>query len=169
MARFLVLAVIVALAACTPDPYARPELPVGTPEGLVDASHPDPISDIAWRYGEANWQRDDLGDPIIFATLAEAAYHIEFYGCKAGKDCTDLRFVAYGGPEREVKKQKLVWEVAEWNRDRRFGKAVMTDEGGLLLEMNVTLQGGVTRQNLDTTFDWWRIALSEFHAFADEI
>ncbi|MEM9099008.1 MAG: YbjN domain-containing protein [Pseudomonadota bacterium] len=158
-----------ALVGCAPDPYARPEMAVATPEGLVDASKPDPISDIAWRYGEASWQRDDLGDPIIFATLEEAPYLIEFYGCDEGKNCTDLRFVAYGAPDREVHRNALVWKVSEWNRDRRFGKAVMTEEGGLLLEMNVSLQGGVTRQNLDTTFDWWRIAMSEFHSFANKI
>lgn len=159
----------VVLTGCTPDPFARPEMPLPTPAELVDASEPDPISDMAWRYGEARWLRDDLGDPVIFANLEEAHYRIEFYGCDQGKNCKDLRFVAYSAPDREVHRNSLVWKVSNWNRDRRFGKAVLAEDGTLSLEMNVSLQGGVTRQNLDATFDWWRIALSEFYAFTSAI
>ncbi|MEM8793878.1 MAG: YbjN domain-containing protein [Pseudomonadota bacterium] len=157
------------LIACAADPFARPKTPVPTPAALVDASEPDPISDMAWRYGEARWARDQLGDPIIHASLGQAPYTIEFFGCDQGRDCKDLRFVAHANLGEQISKQKLVWQVSDWNRERRFGKAVMTEDGGLCLEMNVTLQGGVTRQNLDMTFDWWRVALSEFHTFASEI
>lgn len=164
------------LAGCSPrgGDFARPELPVPTPEGLVDASDPQPVSDIAWRYGEASWTRDGLGDPRIEAEMGGRPYAIEFYGCDEGRACAELRFVARFAladedkPDRPASRQALVWKLDRWNAGRRFGKASLGDEPGeVTVEMNATLAGGVTRQNLDSWFDWWRVVLAEFSDFAE--
>lgn len=161
--RATALFLFAGLSACGTGaavPERRPP-PLPTPEGLIDASEPDPISGIAWRYGGSDWGRDGHGDPEIRAETAEGLpYRIRFYGCTAGRDCTDLRFIARfvgedGGPLSAD-------EIAAWNRTRRFGTAWLDDEDGAVLEMNVTLAGGVTRQNLEQVFDWWVVALAEF-------
>jgi hypothetical protein len=156
------------------DPLARPDTPVATPEGLVDASDPQPISDIAWSYGTASWSRDALGDPRIAAEIGGIPYEIEFYGCREGRDCADLRFVTRvaiadpGDPNAPASRQALVWKADRWNRERRFGKASLGEAPGeVVIEMNATLAGGVTRQNLDQLFDWWRVVLSESRGISD--
>ena len=56
--------------------------------------------------------------------------------------------------------------VAEWNAGRRFGKLRRLDKTDLghriAAEMNVTLAGVVTRQNLAIAFDWWRVVVDDF-------
>jgi hypothetical protein len=154
------------LAACAvPDMGPkRPEMPVPTPEGLVDASDPQPLSDIAWRYGEATWRSDGFRDPLIEATANGRPYRIEFYGCSDGRDCTDIRFVADAVPGDGTPPAWTPEGVAAWNAARRFGKAGLDEEGRARVEMNAVLQGGVTRQNLDALFDWWMVVLAEFDA-----
>ncbi|MCL5775842.1 YbjN domain-containing protein [Limibaculum sp. FT325] len=165
-----------ALAACTTAPagFERPEQPLPTPEGLVDATDPQPISEVAWRYGPAPWKTDAVGDPRIEAEMGGLAYAIEFYGCDVGRGCTDLRFVTRAtvmdaeAPDRPASRQALVWKANRWNLEHRFGKASAGEaRGELILELNATLAGGVTRQNLDALFDWWRVALAEFRDFTE--
>lgn len=163
-------------AACSrvPAGFERPEQAVPTPEGYVDASDPQPISEVAWRYGPAPWRTDALGDPRIEAEMAGVPYQIEFYGCSDGRGCTDLRFVTRAAvqdaddPGRPASRQALVWQANRWNSERRFGKLSAGEAPGeLILELNATLAGGVTRQNLDALFDWWRVALAEFRDFTE--
>ncbi len=53
-------------------------------------------------------------------------------------------------------------EINAWNRDKRFGKAYLDDDGDPALEMNVNLRYGVSRKNFDDTVDFWRIVLKTF-------
>ncbi|MEM1384410.1 MAG: YbjN domain-containing protein [Pseudomonadota bacterium] len=156
-----------ALAACLdlgPGQGARPVQPVATPDGLIDATDPQPISEIAWRYGEAPWGRDSLGDPVINASFGELPYRVEFYGCSGGKECREIRFFSAFPPVGEERSAMPAKAIAEWNEDRRIGKASLGEEGQAVLEHNVVLQGGVTEQNLDAVFDAWGAALNEFAA-----
>ena len=41
------------------------------------------------------------------------------------------------------------------------GTVVFFKHGDLAVDMDVNLFGGVTRRNLDDTFDWWRVVLDE--------
>jgi hypothetical protein len=158
----VVLLLVGLLAGCSDGATGgppRPENPVPLPEGLVDASDPEPISDLAWRYGEARWGRDGFRDPVIDAVLVDGnPYRIEFYGCEEGQACRDIRFVALSDAEWTAE------DIARWNAARRFGKAALTEDGRARVEMNAVLQGGVTRQNLDALFDWWTVVLADFAA-----
>lgn len=162
-------AALVMLAACEtperPGNWPRPEQPVATPEGLVDASDPQPISDLAWRYGEASWDKDAQGDPLIRADMGGVPYRIEFYGCEGGRHCTDLRLVA--DAREDADGAWTVPAIAAWNATRRYGKVSRPEDASARVEMNLVLQGGVTRQNLDASFDWWSAVLAEFAAGPD--
>ncbi|MDX5403519.1 MAG: YbjN domain-containing protein [Rhodobacterales bacterium] len=51
--------------------------------------------------------------------------------------------------------------VSDWNDQNRFGTMYLDSDGDLAVDMDVNLFGGVTRRNLDDTFDWWRVVLDE--------
>jgi len=161
----LALMMIGALVAgCTDDQHnwQRPEIPVATPAALIDASDPQPISEIAARYGDAYWERDTYRDPRVRAHAGDIPYMIEFYGCSEGRDCTDLRLVARFPPDQGDDRRSNAERIKAWNGETRFGKAWIDTEGAIILEMNLNLGGGVTRQNLDLSFDWWVLSQKQF-------
>ncbi|MEM7508986.1 MAG: YbjN domain-containing protein [Pseudomonadota bacterium] len=166
--RVFPLIAILPLTACdlTAGGWAPPETPVPTPAGLIDASDPQALTDIVARRGTGFWRRDGLRDPVIRAETAGQSWRVEFYGCSNGSNCTDLRFVAeFPSSEDELIEPD---RIADWNTNQRFGKASIDEEGAAVLEMNLILAGGVTRQNFDLTLDWWLLALNQFQAeFAD--
>lgn len=166
LTAFLMLSLL-ALPGCDPTAggWAPPEQAVGTPEGLIDATDPQAITDIVARRDTGFWRRDGFRDPIIHAETAKIPWKVEFYGCENGADCTDLRFLArFAAKEGEPVK---LARIADWNAENRFGKASIGPDGMAELEMNVVLAGGVTRQNFDLTLDWWLTSLSGFAASFD--
>lgn len=123
-------------------------------QNLVTAGNPEKILEIARGFGSAEMETDSDGSPRIRARMAGTLYTVFFYGCEDGKDCTTIQFWMY----TDAPPNALV-VVNNWNRDRRFGKAYLDDEGDVVVEMDVNLLGGVSAKNLDDTFDWWRIVL----------
>lgn len=127
---------------------------------LVDGSDPVRILEMAQGHGSAELGKDSVGDPMVTGRLSNIHYVIFFYGCNdAGKQCDSLQFRAswsVDGVSQDL--------MNEWNRTKRFGKAYLNEEGNARIEMNVNLDYGVSAENLNDTFDWWRIALEEFLA-----
>ncbi len=78
------------------------------------------------------------------------------------RDCKTLTFEA--GWEGDDLTDEM---MADWNREKRFGKAYLDEDGLATVEMSVNLHGGVTRANLDDTIDWWRLVLDEFADYFD--
>lgn len=160
---FGLLFVVLSAPACTQvsSGWAPPELPVQTPEGLIDASDPQPVTDIVARRGTGRWRRDGFRDPVIEMETEGVRWLVEFYGCESGANCTDIRFVSSLPPTDEPI-TGVYDDLTRWNNAHRFGKASIDGEGNRTLEMNVNLAGGVTRQNFDLTLDWWILALHQF-------
>ncbi|MEM8698513.1 MAG: YbjN domain-containing protein [Pseudomonadota bacterium] len=160
--RLLAMLPLLSLMACDPTAggWAPPDQPVPTPEGLIDASDPQAITDIVARRGTGFWRRDGFRDPVITVETAGETWRIEFYGCDEGRDCTDLRLIGIRPPGDDNAFQAET--IAEWNSERRFGKAWLDEDGQAVLEMNLVMAGGVTRQNFDLAIDWWLVALKEF-------
>jgi hypothetical protein len=131
-------------------------------EETIDATDPERILAIAHSFGEAALTTDNLGDPLIKGRIGEKGYDLFFYDCNEGRDCKSLTFSA-------------TWEgadltdemMADWNREKRFGKAYLDEDGLATVEMSVNLHGGVTRVNLDDTVDWWRLVVAEFADYFD--
>ncbi|MRX49681.1 YbjN domain-containing protein [Paracoccus sp. S-4012] len=131
-------------------------------QDLVDGSDPEAILAIAKGYGSADLQTDDAGDPQIIGRMDGQQYAVSFYGCEGGKDCTNLQFAAVWVVDGAVTAEA----VDAWNEAKRFGKAYLDEDGDPWLEMDVNLAFGVTRQNLDDTFDWWKVVVD---GFIDEV
>ena len=126
----------------------------------IDATDPARVLAVVRGLGEASMTRDSMGDPLIEGQLDGKEYRLYFYDCSENRDCKSLMFHAAWEAE------DLTGEaMADWNREKRFGKAYIDEDGRAALEMNVNLRGGVTLANLDDTLDWWRLVLAEFPDF----
>ncbi|MEM7240025.1 MAG: YbjN domain-containing protein [Pseudomonadota bacterium] len=159
----LLSASLTGLAGCdvAPEGWAAPDQPLPTPAALIDASDPQEVTDIVARRGTGYWTRDGSRDPLIEMVTAGVAWQVEFYGCVSGRECTDLRFVSRLATSTQDGGRDAA--IEEWNATHRFGKLTAGRGNELILEMNTVLAGGVSRQNLDLTLDWWLVALKSFH------
>lgn len=123
---------------------------------LLDGSDPEAILSIAQGYGSAMLDVDGVGDPKISGRIGGQAYTVFFYGCEGGQNCSSLQFTTWFVGVRPAAE-----EVSAWNDENRFGTMYLDGDGDLAVDLDVNLFGGVTRKNLDDTFDWWRVVLDE--------
>jgi hypothetical protein len=124
---------------------------------LIDGSDPAVIENIASGYGSAALAKDDYGDPLIEGRINGLLYYVFFYGCEENKNCNAIQFSAsFEDPKTDL------GGVNEWNRNKRFGTASIDEDGDVSLQYDLNLAYGVSRANLDDTFDYWRTVLAEF-------
>ncbi|MEX8503663.1 MAG: YbjN domain-containing protein [Leptothrix ochracea] len=124
---------------------------------LITAADPEKILEVAKGFGSATLETDAQGDPKIVGRVEGTKYGLYFYGCKGGKQCTDIQFNAAWS---EVKVS--LDQLNGWNSTRRYGKAFLDRDGDPVLQMSVNLDHGVSRKNLEDTFDWWAKIVPEF-------
>lgn len=124
----------------------------------VDATDPDVILSVARGFGDATLGTDSQGDPQIKGRMEGTSYVVFFYGCNdSGKQCGEIQFYA-GWTGQNVTRDRL----NEWNRDTRYAKAYIDRDGDPVIEYDANLKFGVSRKNLEDTFDWWRVVMGEF-------
>lgn len=129
-------------------------------EDLVDGSDPETIVNIASGYGSASLTKDDYGDPMIEGRINGLLYYVLFYGCEDAKNCTAVQFTAtFEHPDLDLAK------VNKWNETKRFSAAYLEEDGDATLQYDLNLAYGVSRRNLDDTFDYWRTVMGEFAAY----
>lgn len=126
--------------------------------GLIDAGRPERIVEIARGFGTAELEKDKTGDPKISGRMDGTRYVIFFYGCKGGKSCKSIQFFA----SFESKKQLGLLDLNEFNRSNRFTKVYLDKDNDPALELDMNLDGGVSKKNIDDTFDWWKTVLLNF-------
>lgn len=101
------------------------------------------------------------GTPELASRIDGTRFRVLFYGCDPGP-CETIQFTTGFDLARPISAARL----NDWNRDRRFGKAFVDDEGDPFVEMDVNLYGdGVGRRNFEDTLDLWRQVLSDFRDF----
>jgi hypothetical protein len=60
-------------------------------------------------------------------------------------------------------------EVNKFNSEKVFGVVYIDKDGDVNVDMPVNLAHGVSRKNLDDSFDWWRLVLRDVvAAFVDK-
>ena len=124
---------------------------------IISAENPEAILNIAKGFGSAKLEKDPGGDPLITGRIEGKVYIIVFDGCENGKKCDDIHFgAAWSG------KKVSLNDINRWNRDKKFGTALLDTDGDPVLRMFVNIDFGVTEKNLEDTFDWWSKALSVF-------
>lgn len=146
--------VLFLFACCTHDAFAAKFA-----SKLVTAADTETILEVAKGYGSAMLEEDDVGDPMISGRLEGHKYQVLWEGCD--DECSVMRFQA-GWSDVEASSEL----INTWNAESLFGKAYLDDEGDPMVEMTVNLDYGVSRKNLDDTFEWWREVL---RSFVDEV
>lgn len=138
--------------------------PAAKAQDLVDGSNVSAIMELARGYGSASLSKQKNGNPLINGRINGIKYGIYFYSCKDGANCTAMQFYAgwkVGDAAEDAKMAKL----NEWNRTKRWGRAYLDRVGDIAVEYDINLAFGVTRANLDDSFDYWRLISGEAQKF----
>lgn len=129
-------------------------------QAIVDGTQVEEILNLARGYGAANLETQSNGDPKLAGKIEGVTYHVFFMNCTDNSNCEDINF--YAGfldnkPSLEM--------INDWNRDKRFGKAYLDSDLDAVIEFDVNLEYGVTRQNLDAAFSVWSLVLDQFTTY----
>lgn len=132
---------------------------------MVDATAPGVLADLLRQEGyAATLETDSAGDPLINSSSQGVNWKIWFYGCDSdGRYCKEIQFSVGFDKSSPISASR----INEWNREKRFGKAYVDEEGDPFLEHNITLQGGVSRSNFIAAFEKWDLALGQYLTFID--
>lgn len=130
-------------------------------QDIISASDPKAILDIAKGFGRASLEKDKDGDPKIVGRINGKLYQILFFGCTDNEDCDNIQFQA-GWSNTKI----TLPQINRWNRGKRFGKAYLDADNDPVIEMDVNTDYGITRKNLEDTFDYWVKVLSSFKSDA---
>ena len=100
------------------------------------------------------------GNPTISGRIDGVSYQVFFMNCTDGANCEDINF--YAGfldlkPTLDV--------INAWNRDKRFGKAYLDSDLDAVIEWDVNLEHGVTRENLDAAVGIWQLILDQYTTY----
>lgn len=128
---------------------------------LVDGKDPSFILNIARGFGSADLEvmRDDERNReinYILGRIHGVRYRIMFYESRDGS--ISLMFSASWVNESQVSLNA----VNEWNKRCRFAKAYLDDDLDLGFDMDVELDGGIGKENLENIFGRWTSLLYEF-------
>ena len=107
---------------------------------------------------------DGQGDPKVSSRVSDTKFSVYFYGCQDNDNCSSILIKAGYDLNNGISALK----INEWNREKRFAKAYIDDEGDPFLEMDVNLDfDGVGNKNFEDTLDWWRLLVEDFEEFID--
>lgn len=147
--RLAVLAIAAVMAAAGPA-FAQV---------IEDGSNVDEIVAIARDYGAATLEQQDNGNPRIAGKIKGLPYQVFFMNCAGGK-CEDVNFYA-GFTDTKPTMDAL----NDWNRNKRFGNAYLDSDLDAVIEYDVNLEYGVTRENLGAQFALWSLLLDQFATY----
>ena len=125
---------------------------------------PDVVMTLLQDYGlKVTKDTDKVGDPLLSTRIEGTNFDVYFYSCDEGP-CQSIQFSAGFDLENPMSAGK----INEWNRDKRFGKAYLDDDGDPYIEYDINLDfDGVGAKNFDDTIDLWRVVLADFRDFID--
>lgn len=124
----------------------------------IDATQPDSILNIARGVGSADLSTSEQGDPMISGRIDGTRYTLFFFGCTNKVNCTSIQFYAGWEMENPVSTRDL----NDWNRTKRYGRAYLDNSNDPVVEMDVVMEHGISRRNLEANFDLWKTVMSQF-------
>ncbi len=131
----------------------------------ITAKDPDAILRAMQDFGlVATMGKDDGGDPKISSRVSDTKFSVYFYGCEDNMNCASIMFKAGYDLNNGISALK----INEWNRDKRFAKAYIDDEGDPFMEFDVNLAfDGMGEKNFADNLDWWRLLVEDFEEFIE--
>lgn len=114
---------------------------------------------------KAELTTDSGGDPMIKSSSGGTSFAIFFFGCTDNKDCRTVQFYAgFTDPSNGSLRA-----MNDWNRDNRFGRAYISDDGSARVEMDVDLDdGGVPEMLFVDNVEFWEIVMSKFEEYVSK-
>ncbi|WP_259776396.1 YbjN domain-containing protein [Aliiroseovarius crassostreae] len=107
---------------------------------------------------------DNVGDPLIEMKHYGTEFAVYFYGCDDGKSCDAIQF--FSGYSTDGKTPIATINV--WNRENRYGRAYLTDEGNARVEYDIyTGADGITREDFAEVFEMWLSVMGQFEKHID--
>lgn len=165
MQRFGVLPLLLLSAmavAQTGEPADTQPAETGGPaQRLVFASEPERIAEILRSEGlAARLGTDSYGDPKIESASQGATWVLYFFECRDNANCRSVQFFSGFDVEPGLPPE----QVAAWNRENRYAKVTVDEEGDPRFQMDVNLDRGVTEANFRDTIYLWNQVLAAFLA-----
>jgi hypothetical protein len=125
---------------------------------LIDGSSVDEIANIARGYGSVSLGTASSGAPRISGKIDGISYHLFLRNCsESHTDCEDLNF--YAG---FLDNKQPLDAINAWNRDKRFGRAYLDADLDAVIEFDVNVEYGISRENLDSSFAVWSLILKQY-------
>lgn len=123
-------------------------------QALLDGSSVDEILSVARNYGSATMETPTE----LVGRTGGINYWVYFLNCgDGGTGCEDVRFyTAFCNYKTSME------AINEWNRETRWGRAYLDSELDAALDYDLNLVHGVSRANLDSTWDVWSTVLGLF-------
>lgn len=157
-------ALTAAMATATPMAHAQDnKMMGGAAERVVIAS--DPESFVAF-FEDAGYParltEDQMGDPLIEYRQGSDKYSMFFYDCTDNVDCHAVQFYSGYNTEGETTLEM----INEWNAERRFTRAYLTEDGVARIEMDIaTSFDGLSWRDFSALLDLWldRVVVFEDH------
>lgn len=132
----------------------------------VTASNPNGVMRALQDYGYvATMEADSRGNPKIASRVSDTKFKVYFFGCNDnGANCTSIQL----GAGYDLNNGLNASTINEWNRDKRFAKAYIDDEGDPFLEMDINLDyDGSGDENFQDSLDLWRLLVEDFEVFIE--
>ncbi len=124
---------------------------------MVRAQDPETVAAALRGMGyKAKLAKDDTGSPYIESASGGSNFSVFFFECTKGVDCKTIQFFT-GYSDRKP----TLTKINDWNADKRFARAYLTQEGLPRLEMDLDLDyGGVSSKLFEDNIEFWVALMS---------
>jgi len=131
----------------------------------IVAKQPDTVLSFFQSEGfPATMEVDSYGDPLIDVRYYGTNFSVYFYGCQQGKDCTSIQF--FSGYRMDG--GFTVDQANDWNSEKRFARAYVSDEGSARIEMDLYLgEVGLSAETFDGNLSLWLKTITDFEELID--
>ena len=96
------------------------------------------------------------GNPLLTTSSKGLNWQVYYYNCQSATVCDSMQFVL-GFSDIDITPD----QINAWNRDKRFGRA-FTSGSSVVVQMDVVVEGGLSRATLAATMDYWNLILELF-------
>jgi hypothetical protein len=153
---------LVLLAACAPTVSQTPtvaqgQTPVQVPQ-VVTSLTPEEMEAILRAAGYRYERLQGTGKLVAFSlSMGNFLAALVLDDCRGGR-CESLYLAVPFG----MRNPPSLERINAWNREKRFSRAYLMDDGDPVLESNLSLTGGVTRETIVSFLKTFEVSLSEF-------
>lgn len=102
------------------------------------------------------------GTPVLRFQVEGLKCLVLFYGIEGDGRARSLQFRAIFSDLLPLQK------INEWHRSKRFPKAYLDTDGNVTVDMDVFLDGGVSREHIKESISSWRSGFLSFLSYASE-